>query len=46
LEKFDTQMLDFTINFPEEDGVIEPGEKGYVTSVTLFNAGGMPSPIH
>jgi hypothetical protein len=39
-------MLDFTINFPEEDEVVEPGEKGFVTTVTLFNAGKMPSPIH
>lgn len=39
-------MQDFTIMFPEEDDVVEPGEKGFVTSVTLFNAGGMPAPIH
>ena len=39
-------MTDFTISFPEEDAVIEPGEKGFVTTVTLFNAGKMPSPIH
>ena len=39
-------MTDFTIMFPEEDDVIEPGEKGFVTSVTIFNAGSMPAPIH
>ena len=46
LEKFDIQMLDFTFMYPEEDEVIEPGEQGFVTTVTLFNAGLMPSPIH
>ena len=46
LEKFDIQMLDFTFMYPEEDEVIEPGERGFVTTVTLFNAGLMPSPIH
>jgi hypothetical protein len=25
---------------------VEPGEKGFVISITLFNAGFMPSPIH
>jgi len=39
-------MLDFKINFPEEDEVVEPGEKGFITTLTLFNAGMMPSPIH
>lgn len=32
--------------FPEEDEVIEPGEKGVVISVTLYNKGLMPSPYH
>lgn len=45
-EKFDIRMLDFTYMFPEEDGVVEPGEKGFITSITLFNAGMMPTPIH
>ena len=45
-ERYDVKLLDFTINFPEEDEVVEPGEKGFVTTVTLFNAGKMPSPIH
>ena len=40
------KLFDFTINFPEEDEVVEPGEKGFVTTVTLFNGGKMPSPIH
>jgi hypothetical protein len=39
-------MNDFTVMFPEEDEVIEPGEKGYVTSLTITNSGLMPSPIH
>ena len=45
-DKYDVKLLDFTLNFPEEDEVVEPGEKGFVTTVTLFNAGKMPSPIH
>jgi hypothetical protein len=45
-EKYDIQMTDFTIMFPEEDDVIEPGEQAFVTSVTLHNNGLMPSPIH
>ncbi len=45
-EKYDLKMQDFTFIFPEEDDVIEPGEKGFITTVTLFNAGLMPSPIH
>lgn len=32
--------------FPEEDEVIEPGEKGIVTTVTIHNAGLMPTPYH
>jgi len=32
--------------YPEEDEVIEPGERAFVTTVTLTNAGMMPSPIH
>lgn len=46
LDKFDIKMVDFTVMFPEEDEVIEPGEKGYVTSLTITNSGLMPSPIH
>lgn len=46
LDKYDIKMVDFTTVFPEEDDVIEPGEKGYVTTVTLHNTGMMPSPIH
>ncbi len=46
LDKYDVKMTDFSISFPEEDAIIEPGEKGFVTTVTLFNAGNMPSPIH
>jgi hypothetical protein len=45
-EKFDIQMLDFHWIFSEDDGVIEPGEQGFVTEVTLYNNGGMPTPIH
>ena len=45
-QKYDIQMLDFTFMFPDEDEVIEPGEKAFVTSVTLINIGLMPSPIH
>ena len=32
--------------FTEEDEVVEPGEEGYVTSLTIKNNGQMPSPIH
>lgn len=39
-------MEDFVFIFPEEDQVIEPGEKGVVISVTLYNKGLMPSPYH
>jgi hypothetical protein len=46
LQKYDIQMQDFTFMFPEEDEVIEPGEKAYVTTVTLTNVGLMPAPIH
>lgn len=45
-EKFNIKMQEFTFMFPDEDDVIEPGEKGFVTSITLFNDGMMPSPIH
>lgn len=46
LQKFDIQMVEFTFMYPEEDEVIEPGERAIVTSVTLANTGLMPSPIH
>ena len=39
-------MVDFAVIFPEEDEVIEPGETGYVSSLTITNSGSMPSPIH
>jgi hypothetical protein len=39
-------MVEFTFMYPDEDEVIEPGEKAYVTTVTITNAGLMPSPIH
>ena len=39
-------MIDFTIGYPDEDGVVEPGEKGFITTITLLNNGPMPSPIH
>lgn len=45
LEKYDIQMKEFTIMFPEEDDVIEPGEQAFVTSLTLTNSGLMPSPL-
>jgi hypothetical protein len=45
-EKYDVKMLEFSIMFPEEDEVVEPGEKGFVTSLTLTNSGLMPAPIH
>jgi len=46
LDKYDLKMEDFVFIFPEEDQVIEPGEKGVVISVTLYNKGLMPSPYH
>lgn len=32
--------------FPEEDEVVEPGEHGFVMTLTITNTGLMPSPIH
>jgi hypothetical protein len=46
LDKYDLKIIDFTIMFPEEDEVVEPGEEGYVTSLTIKNNGQMPSPIY
>jgi hypothetical protein len=46
LDKYDIKIQDFTFIFPEEDEVIEPGEKGIVTTVTIYNAGLMPTPYH
>jgi hypothetical protein len=46
LDRYDIKMEDFTFMFPEEDEVIEPGEKGVVVSVTLYNKGLMPTPYH
>jgi hypothetical protein len=43
---YDIKLIDFKITFPEEDEVVEPGEKGFICTLTLFNAGKMPSPIH
>ena len=44
-DKFDLKVTEFTHTFYEEDAVIEPGEKAYVSSLTLHNKGPMPSPI-
>ena len=30
----------------EDDSVIEPGEKGYISKVIVVNEGKMPSPKH
>ncbi len=46
LEKYDVKILDFTHNFPEEDGIVEPGETGFISTLTLYNDGEMPSPVH
>lgn len=44
-DKYNLKILDFTYMFIEDDGVIEPGEKGLITSLTIQNTGLMPSPI-
>jgi hypothetical protein len=31
--------------YPDDDEVIEPGEKAYINSLTIKNAGLMPSPL-
>ncbi len=41
---FDLRIVDFTVSYPENDNVIEPGEKATISSVTLRNVGGMPTP--
>lgn len=43
---YQLKLQDFVYTFPEEDDVLEPGEKGYVINVTIANTGDMPSPIH
>ena len=45
-EKFDLKIIEFGIIFYEEDGIVEPGEKAYISSLTLHNLGLMPTPIH
>eukprot|EP00347_Sterkiella_histriomuscorum_P009341 403341583 len=45
LNKYDLKLLDFGIIFYEEDGIIEPGEKAYISTLTLHNIGLMPTPI-
>ena len=45
-DKFDLQVKEFTMIFYEYDLVLEPGEKAYVSTMTLHNNGPMPSPIH
>ena len=45
-DKYDLQVKEFTIVFYEDDQVIEPGEKAYVSTMNLHNTGPMPSPIH
>ena len=46
LNSFDVKILDFTYEFIEDDDVIEPGEIGFISSLTIENAGLMPSPIN
>lgn len=45
-DKFELKLLDFAMIFYEEDAIIEPGEKAYVSTLTLHNRGLMPTPIH
>lgn len=45
LNKYDLKVLEFGFIFYEEDTIIEPGEKAYISSVTLHNIGLMPTPI-
>ena len=45
LDKYDLKLVDFGIIFYEEDGIIEPGEKAYISTLTLQNIGLMPTPI-
>ena len=34
-DKYDLKLQEFGLIFDEEDGIVEPGEKGYVSAVTL-----------
>lgn len=45
LNKYDLKLLEFEVTFYEDDGIIEPGERAYVSTVTLHNIGLMPTPI-
>jgi len=46
LNKYDLKLVEFGMTFYEEDGIIEPGEKAFISSLTLHNIGLMPTPIH
>ncbi|CDW71365.1 UNKNOWN [Stylonychia lemnae] len=45
-DKYDLKIVDFGMIFYEEDGIIEPGEKAYISTLTIHNLGLMPTPIH
>lgn len=45
-DKYDIKLEDFEYRFPEDDGVVEPGERGLITSITLHNQGLMPTPVN
>ena len=44
--RYDLRLVSFTHRNDNDDGVYEPGEKGFIGEITVENTGGMPLPTH
>lgn len=40
------KVLEYSIRFEDDDGIVEPGEMCYIENIKIQNVGKMPTPIH
>lgn len=45
-DRYSLKIKEFTFDFKLDDRIIEPGEVGFISSLTYINEGPMPTPIH